>query len=667
MSKNPKGNASDYESPEEIARQREQDVIVVPKGQSKIKSILVYAVMIFVLFIFTVGGAFQDTFSCSGEANAVHLSWKGVDGEPRALDGPTFYAKKQEYSRLRDLYPLLGMPEMDVNEDMDVARMIVMADIARGAGVRITDSDLSLTILGIFDSAENYSSMDLDPTGRFRMGWIHRQRALTTKGFEKTLRDVLVVQRFSRLLALGTGSVDHEELVTRWQATRTEYSFDYVEAHTSDFEPEVQTELPDTQALNAWLLALPAGKQGKFHSPERWSAEFAVLTVPADEGAGELLLAAYPRPEDEVAASKARDYFNSFMGSRFRRPEKTEPQEGAAAGEEGESEQETPGEDEASEEEETTEEPESVPDTPFFSYDEVEALCLIEAPLYYSLADWHLAVQARVASGEEVDLSAECEQLGLSFVSDETARSLVDWNEREEEWASSNLGNSLRFTQAGRYAASLHVHPGGIVAARVSERFPPALPEFPEIEVEVAAAWIKDAAVTRAKFTLEGIRDRVGQRTSGEPFEPMTTPEQFATASSNAGGHAQKDFSVQHRAFQERYVLPKPGEKLSAFEEFLRFNPQLFQEEDGRLWESKPSRGSESVFLVLVGPTRPADVSKMQPQDLALQRSQMASDSIRSFFATTFDFESPESIRFLEDNFDYFLQGEEEDKGSSGG
>ena len=57
----------------------------------------------------------------------------------------------------------------------------------------------------------------------------------------------------------------------------------------------------------------------------------------------------------------------------------------------------------------------------------------------------------------------------------------------------------------------------------------------------------------------------------------------------------------------------------------------------------------------------------MKPQDLALQRSQMASDSIRSFFATTFDFESPESIRFLEDNFDYFLQGEEEDKGSSGG
>ena len=115
-----------------------------------------------------------------------------------------------------------------------------------------------------------------------------------------------------------------------------------------------------------------------------------------------------------------------------------------------------------------------------------------------------------------------------------------------EEWSGKNIGNGLRFTQAGRYAASLNVHPGAILAAQVTERIAPALPEFPEIEVEVAAAWIKDAAVTRAKFTLEGIRDRVGQRTSGEPFEPMTTPEQFATASSNAGGHAQKDFSVQH-------------------------------------------------------------------------------------------------------------------------
>jgi hypothetical protein len=306
------------------------------------------------------------------------------------------------------------------------------------------------------------------------------------------------------------------------------------------------------------------------------------------------------------------------------------------------------------------------------SYEEVEALCLVEAPLYYSLADWHIDVQQRISKDESVELAAECERLGLTLVSDGSTRSLEEWNEVNEEWSGKNIGNGLRFTQAGRYAASLNVHPGAILAAQVTERIAPALPEFAEIEADVAAAWISDAAATRAKFTLEGIRDRVGTRTPDEVFEPMTTPEQFASAASNTGSHALKDFDVQHRAFQERFVLPKPGEEPSAFEGFLRFNPQLFDLKEGRVWEPKPTRDSESLFLVLVGPSRPADVGKMKPQDLAVQRSQMASDSIRSFFNSTFDFESEESLQFLAANFDYFLQGEEEEEedpagGTAGG
>jgi hypothetical protein len=50
----------------------------------------------------------------------------------------------------------------------------------------------------------------------------------------------------------------------------------------------------------------------------------------------------------------------------------------------------------------------------------------------------------------------------------------------------------------------------------------------------------------------------------------------------------------------------------------------------------------------------------MQPQDLAIQRSQMVGESVRSFFASTFDFESPESKAFLEENFDYFLKAEDD-------
>jgi hypothetical protein len=305
-------------------------------------------------------------------------------------------------------------------------------------------------------------------------------------------------------------------------------------------------------------------------------------------------------------------------------------------------------------------ESEEVTETEFFSYEEVEALCLAEAPLYNSITDWYLDVQQRVAAGEEVALSTECERLGLTLVSDGTARTLEDWNALDAEWADGSTGNGLRFLPAGRFGSSPRVQAAGITLARVVDKFAPALPPFLEIEADVALAWVSDAAATRAKFTLEGVRDRVGQRTAGEAFEPKTTPEQFATAASNAGDNAQKDFTVKRRDFQERYVQPKAGEEPAAIEEFLRFNSQFFTLEEGRVDEAKPSRDKESVFLVLVGPTRPSDVSKMQPQDLAVQRSQMIGESIRSFFTSTFDFKSPESKAFLVENFNYYLKADED-------
>jgi hypothetical protein len=665
MSKKSKGDAPNFESPEELARQREAEAIAIPKGQSKFKTILAWSAMIFGCLAFMITGAMQSTFEGRPDSGEAHLSWKGLDGEPRSLDINEFFVKRREYSYLegivgQDRYTgqsitvmgainrMYGLQPIDLKKDAHVARLIVMADLARSAGVRVTDEDLRDMILSVFPAqAGGYKS------------WIQSRRGVTPKQFEETLREVQLVQRFTTYLALGVGSVDHDQLVKNWQAGHTEYSFDYVEAVTADFEPEVQTELPETQALNAWLMALPAQDQTGFHSPERWDAEFGILSLPVAEGRGELLLAAYPRPEDEELSAKARDYYNGFMGTRFQRPEQEDEEEADADG------------GDAQDGDAATEETEATPDTPFFSFEEVEAVCLAEAPLYYSFADWHLDVQSRITGGEAVDLAAECERLGLTYSADGVARSAEDWNALEGDWVGDGLGNSLRFTQAESFSPSLRVGSGGLVATRVKEKFARALPDFTEIEAEVAAAWIKDAAANRAYYTLEGIRDRIGERTAGETgenFKPKTTPEQFAEAANNAGSHSQKDFTVQHRGFMERNFVPTPGEETSAVEDFLRFNSQLFTLEEGVVWNPKASRDKEKVFIVLVGPKRPADVSKMQPQDLGTQRSQMEQESIMTFLSTTFDFESEASKDFLAKNFEYYIDtGEETAAGSGGG
>lgn len=652
MSKKPKSDVPSFESPEELARQREAEAIAIPKGQSKIKTILVWSAMIFGCLAFAMTGPMLSTFEGGGDTGEVYLSWEGMDGTAKSLDTREFFAKRREYSFLEgilgqnqftgqsisvldQLNSVYGLQPIDLRKDEHVARLIVMSDLAREAGVRVTDEDLKNLILSIFPAE----------IGGYK-NWIQGRRGITPKQFEATLREVQLVQRFTTYLALGVGSVDHEQLVKNWQVGHTEYSFDYVEANTADFEPDVQADLPDTQGLNAWLLALPVLEQSKFFSPERLDAEFAVLPLPSAEGAGELLLAAYPRPEDEDPAAKARDYYNGFLGTRFQRPAE---EEAAAEGEAAEGE-EAPAD-------------EAEPESPFFTFEEVEAICLQEAPIYYSFADWHLDVQRRITEGEEVDLAAECERLGLSFSADGVARSLEDWNEFEGDWVGEDLGNSLRFTQAASFSPSLRVGPGGLVASRVKERLPRALPDFPEIEAEVAQAWIQDAAATRAKFTLEGIRDRVGERTTGEASEnwkPKTTPEQFAEAANNTGVHAQKDLTVKRRDFAERNFSFTPGEEIPAIEEFLRFNPQFFSDEEGVVSIAKPSREKDKVFLVLVGPTRPADVSKMQPQDLNIQRAQLEQESISSFLSSTFDFETDESKGFLAENFAYYLNSAED-------
>ena len=663
MSKKSKGDVPNYESPEELARQREAEAIAIPKGQSKFKTILVWSAMIFGCLAFAMTGPMLSTFEGEGGTSDVHLSWTGMDGTPRSLDTREFYTKRREYSFLEGILGqnqftgqtmtvldqinnIYGVQPIDLKKDEHVARLIVMSDLARDAGVRVTDEDLRGMILSIFP-----------PEIGGYLNWIQGRRGVTPRQFEDTLREVQLVQRFTTYLALGVGSVDHEQLVKNWQVGHIEYSFDYVEATTADFEPEVQGELPETQALNAWLMALPAVEQTKFHSPERLDAEFAYLSLPFAEGAGDLLLAAYPRPEDEEPAAKARDYYNGFLGTRFQRPAK----------EESEAEDETTEGEEASDDA-AAEEVEATPDTPFFSFEEVEALCLVEAPAYYSFADWHLDVQRRMTEGEEIDLAAECERLGLSFNADGVARSLEDWNELEGDWVGEGMGNSLRFTQAASFSPSLRVGAGGLVASRVKERFPRALPDFPEIEAEVAAAWIKDAAANRAYYTLEGIRDRIGERNlteQSEAWKPKTTPEQFATAANNAGSHAQKDFTVKRWEFAERNFSITPGEETPAFEEFLRFNGQYYLEEEGVVLVSKISREKDKVFLVLIGPNRPADVSKMQPQELNMQRSQLEQASITDFLSSTFDFESEASMGFLSENFAYYLNsGEETEEGA---
>lgn len=616
------------------AEQHEHDdLIAVPKGQSKLSFYLKIGLVMFVLITFVVPGALMDALTSDGSsADGLYLSWTGPDGERREIDATEFVMHKRDLKLLDDTSPyrqargmgnlsLLGLAAFDPKDDLATARFLILEDLAQSEGIRITPEELGFTIQNLFGGTERYRAM------------MQAERAyLTPVEFERILRRALLVRRFLGFVAAGAATADPARVAARWQAENQEYAFQYVQIPVAGFEEEARAALPADEELESWFNARPERDKRRFDTPVRWSAEFAYVPLPEDPKSLVLdtLLAKYPTPSDQDPEQLLQSYYETQRFIRFKRPEPLDSVEDAM-------------------------------DKLYFPRAEVEERVQREAPVHAALVRWHQDVMTRAAAhagGAEgalpVDLGAEAAELGLVHVDAGVLRSQADWLAAEMPWGGkeSRIVSRMPNLAAGQLVPSVFLDERAMVVARIAEKVLPGPPPFAEIRDRVAEEWVQQKRSELAVQRLELVRDQLGPRppepAAGEvpvPFEPVVDAETFAAAVAAAG------FELRWRDHAPRDPMRLASEGEPPINELLGMNPLYFSVEEGEVPPARADRTGANAFLVRFAGKRDPDLSKMKPSDLENIRRAVESESVQAFFSRTF-----ESVDFLKERYQLFLR-----------
>lgn len=606
----------------EEAAHHDEHFVEAPKGTSRTRFLFNFLLVVFLLMIFSITGPLMSTLSGNGGgAEKEYISWTLPNGERRSLTGSEFIQEKRNFAALEGVYPYLGMQGIDPGDDESTARFLITEDLARWNGVAAPSDDLAEFILTIFGDEANYR------------GYIAQRRDQTTLTFEKLLSRALTVQRYTLLLASGASGASPVEAAELWQTQNQEYEFQYVQLKNEDFEEAARAELPGPEELQDWFDGLSPFQKSRFNTQPSWSADLTWFDT-SSTGAMDALFETYPRPEDEDAEEMALNYYNSFSYVRFVKPE---PEENESS-EDGDSSEE--GDDAATEE---------IGDK-FLAFDDVKEICLREAPIYYSMADWLSHMQARTDAGEVVDMQTEAAGLGLTFVPVDP-RTREAWGAGEEAWSGPSVAGSTGSLPEGRLATRVVVEENALVVARVIEKLAPTLPPFEEIREQAGDEWVKERrsvvaveklAALRAGFEVEpeeGTDEGAEESAVDDgPRDASAELEAFKAAVTAAG------FTVVERDYRTRYPRPydDPADLTDA-DTYLQGNTLYYSLEAGDIAEPEASRDGIWSYLVRFGGQRDADLSKMDPGELEQMMAQQRRTAEIGFFSSTFD--DPEWIK----------------------
>jgi len=556
------------------------DVIVAPRGMKRTRFVLTFLIVVFLLTTFMVSDQVLSVFG-RGSSSTSYMSWKTPDGQ-RTLSGQEFFLEK------RKIQPIVTFAFPNVSErdltDEHVASFLVLEDAADRAGVRATDKDVSRFVQDIFQNKDQYVQF-------------LRMYSTTGKEFEEVVRRVIRYRRYLALITAAAGVPDPDAVEKRWKAQHQEYSADYVELPAATLETEARALAPDAAALRAWYEALPENEKNAYRTREKAAAELAAYSLDGD-GDSTRLLAKYPRPADEDAEAKAREFHAGFSYVLYRQ-EKPEPGVDFRK-----------------------------------SFDEAKDEALRHAPVYNSLLDWQKDVQARADRGEAVDLAAEATELGLTYRNQTDPIAMDGWQALTVPWIGTYTLNRLFSPDqlSDTYFPSIVVDAKGFVFGKVTSKVAPELPEYDKVAEAVTAGWARQKAKELALAKLEKVRDAFGTRpdpndTTALPFKPEVDRDPFQKAVTDAG------LVVQRREWAEQNVPPSPDGDSPALV-YLRQNPVIFTNKVGTVPKPEIDRVGSTAILVRLDGVRDPDVSRLTPGDVQMIGMQLGSQERQSFLQT---------------------------------
>jgi parvulin-like peptidyl-prolyl isomerase len=606
-----------------------EDVIQVPRGMKRWQFVLLIALVILLLIIFLVPGEIGNIFGGgAARQNPVFLRWERPGHGTVELTLADFQNEIRALEAALRLDPLagfgLGAFSGGSLEGPDVARLLVLDQLAADAGLVITDADLA-------EHLQQYLQFTRSTPEIFRAQV--RQYRMSQAFAENTIRRLLRIGRYLQMVGFASAIPDPQEIERQFHQENVEFAFEYARLPIESLHEEARAGLPDDAALESWFQALSEPEKQPFEEPEKRKAQF-VFFRGLEAATAEALLAAHPEvpaegSEPSTPEQLAQQYYNRVFHRRFM-AEGAEPEEGA----------------------------QPQPPRPR-SFEEVREQCLAEAPVYFAMQRWLDDLKARKTNNEEIDLAAEAARFGLE------ERTLSEPLSREELAAPEGIGDReladavFSATPDGSFYYSVIAQPDALVLARALERVAPVLPPFAEIRERVAEKWLQPRAEELALERLEALRQGFESFTpEPEPDQPAppATGQEHRRASAEAFRAAVEGAGLE---FGRRDWLNRSGpaeddpQRESPAHRFIASQFQLYQLADDEVAEPALSRDKEAAYLVRKAGERELPIERMTPAQFQ-RYQQNAGMGVASELAEQLDY------AFLERNYGLWMPREEE-------
>ncbi|QDU69065.1 hypothetical protein [Engelhardtia mirabilis] len=569
-------DGSEHHEPSEQDFLEAEELLKTPKGRSPLTYAFLIFLLIFLLVVFLAADAFYAMRSGGGGTNVV-MRWE------HPIDGPQ-KVKLVDFERMsRTLAVTAGQRDMEPEQ---VASFMVADSLAEAAGIAVSDAELREQLVTMIQGLGGMTQYrrQIDSIGI--PGGI--------KAFEETVRKMLRQQRYRALLSSMDSMPDVEELERTWMDRHQLRTFDYTYTSIEDERQRAFGEDPDDATLQAWFDERPDFERNQYRSPQRQKVELigAVLTDPTRNF--DALLAAYPDAEDADLEARAQEYYNRSYFARFKRPVPLDPPEDGST--------------------------EDFANRIYFPFEDVREECLREAAIKNALMGWRADIDARVAIGEEIDLAAEAELLGLDYLAPEQPLTQTEQRELDGLGGVYIAGALAQMKTPGAFTPEVTIGATALTVARMLELVEPTVPPLAEIRGKVLEAWADARAVELASETLDAVRDTM-TGLIGEDQVATADFETFSDAVKTAGLPLERVSDLDRSADFTDIEDEDPAQR------FLRTRSEFATFEAGQVSEPLKGFDGERVYLVRLDSVRDPDLSAMtakQFQQLLEQQKQMA-------------------------------------------
>jgi hypothetical protein len=570
--------------------QHDDDPIVVPKGSSRTRFLMTALLAVLVLTTFTVSHEVVDVLTGRNRGRSSYMSWKRPAGSVETLSMGDFMMVKQDISRVQAI--LSGGRNTKDHDDVQTARHIIADEMAKEAGVEVTDDELRKVILPAFGNSQDIYIQTLD---RYRT---------TAKDFEDTLRALIRVDRYIGLLSETYALPDPTSIVDQWKKSHKEYSVEFIELDTDRFEEEAKGGCPSGDELHQWFDALPEAEKGavRVATPPKVAAEFSWLNFDPPTRT-ERLLAKFPRPASEKPADVAQTWYEANKNILFKKP-------GIPAGK-----------------------PPTADD--YRPFDEVKDIAQAQGIAYQSILDWWNDVKMREGRGESITLVSEGAELGLAYRQEITPRARAEWKTLGMAWSGNEVTEALYGAtgETGKLLPDVLVDAKALIVGRVLEKQAAHMPEFAEFQDKAHDYWIKKKRSDLAVAKLELLRAKLPSQT--DPKDPAHAMAVEPDSARWQAAAQELGLEVKAQDWFDAGASLRQGQATPVIL-FLRQVVQAQGDVAGAVSKPELSTDKSKAWLARVVASRDPNPDQMNPLEYQNAQQLTAYESHQKFYENTF-------------------------------